>query len=138
MVQHLQAHQNAQRDDAAMASPPAHRRSLRRATELTRRDDWTWQQLRARFKAHCRARNAPCWICVQRGADPSFAQIDYNALPLSPNAFECDHVRPWETHPEARYLWNNLAASHSRCNRQRGKRMQTSEGTQQMWIKPDW
>jgi 5-methylcytosine-specific restriction endonuclease McrA len=102
----------------------------------TRRDDWTWQQLRARFKAHCRMRNALCHICVERG-DIEHAQIDYNAPPLSPNAFECDHIRPWETHPQARYLWNNLAASHSRCNRARGART-TTPGKQQVWVKPDW
>jgi hypothetical protein len=102
-----------------------------------RRDDWQWQQLRARFKAHCKQRNLLCHICVERG-DIEHARIDYDAEPLRPLAFEADHVRPWETHEHLRYEWNNLAPSHSRCNRQRGRRMQVNAGAHQQWIKPDF
>ena len=100
-----------------------------------RKDDWQSQQLRARFKAECRMRNALCWICVERG-DIEFAQIDYDAPPLTPNAFELDHFKPWDTHPHLRYMPANCRPSHSRCNRQRGRQMQTN--AEQVWVKPDW
>jgi 5-methylcytosine-specific restriction endonuclease McrA len=102
-----------------------------------RSDDWQSKQLRIRFKAFCRAQNALCWLCVQRGADPSFAQIDYDAAPNTPNSFELDHFKPWETYPHLRYEWHNARPSHSRCNRQRGRRMQASVGAHNAWVKPD-
>jgi 5-methylcytosine-specific restriction endonuclease McrA len=100
-------------------------------------DDWQWKQLRIRFKAHCRARNAPCWICVERGADPSFARIDYNAAPYDPSSFNADHARSWEEYPHLRYTFENLRASHRRCNLQRGKRPHTGDGEQHGWVKPE-
>lgn len=99
-----------------------------------RRNDWQWQQLRRRFKADCKTRNALCHICVGRG-DIENAEIDYAAPALAANAFEADHIRGWNQYPHLRYEWRNLAAAHSRCNRQR---RDETVVVQQVWVKPDW
>jgi hypothetical protein len=96
-----------------------------------------WKQLRTKFKAHCRALNALCWICVGRG-DIEHAQIDYDAEPLRPLAFEADHFKPWSTHPYLAYEWVNLRASHVRCNRARRDEEATLVDAQREWVKPDW
>jgi 5-methylcytosine-specific restriction endonuclease McrA len=62
-----------------------------------------------------RARNAPCHLCGQA--------IDYRLKPSSsPDAYEADHIRDVDTHPELALLPENVAASHRRCNRARGKK----------------
>lgn len=109
-----------------------------------------WERLQRRFKNECRMRNALCHLCVLRG-DFESAVIDYTGKPLSPNAFEADHIKPRSQYPELRFVWNNLAPSHSRCNRQR-RDMSLVEyaamfgidvGTKAValqpdWVKPDW
>jgi 5-methylcytosine-specific restriction endonuclease McrA len=104
-----------------------------------RSDDAQYKRLRIWFKAECRRRNEPCWLCVQRGADEKHAAINYDAPQYAPDAFELDHEKPWDTHPHLRYSPQNAKASHSRCNRQRGRRMQKSmPGAQGLWIRPDF
>lgn len=112
-------------------------RTSKRTGHPAAQGTYQWRTLAAKFRAFCRASNALCWLCVQRG-DYEHAQIDYNAKPLSPLAFETDHVKPWSTHPHLQYEWFNLAASHSRCNRQRSDEQANSVGGQQGWVKPDW
>jgi hypothetical protein len=102
--------------------------------------DYRWRKLAAKFRDYCHRRNALCWLCVQRG-DYEHAAIDYGAPPLSPKAFEPDHIKPWETHPQLFYVWANLAPSHSRCNRQRQHQMMdapTTLNVVEAWVKPDW
>jgi 5-methylcytosine-specific restriction endonuclease McrA len=101
-----------------------------------RRKSGQWVRLKARFRDYCKRSNALCHICIQRG-DIEHAVIDYAAKSQSPNAFEVDHIMPWSTHPHLRYEWANLAASHSRCNRQRRDDMNPTV-QQQVWVKPDW
>jgi hypothetical protein len=95
-----------------------------------------WKQLKKKFRSVCRASNALCHLCVARG-DLENAVIDYDAPPLSPRAFEPDHIHSPLTHPWLRYEWSNLAASHSRCNRQR-RDEPLAQQQQQQWVKPDW
>lgn len=115
-------------------------------------EKYQWEQIQRRFKAQCRMRNSLCHLCILRG-DIENALIDYSAKPLNPNAFEADHIRPRATHPELRFVWNNLAPSHSRCNRQRRDLSLTEYAAlfgisvdpdpnviarQPDWVKPDW
>jgi hypothetical protein len=101
------------------------------------RSDYQWDQLRTKFYDYCRRSNALCHICVARG-DAEHAVIDYRAKPLSPTAFEADHYHTWHDHPELRYEWANLRASHSRCNRQRRNERMEVTAPQHDWVKPDW
>lgn len=74
-----------------------------------------WQRLRVECFKRDRARNAPCHICGQR--------IDYAAKPsTTPDSYEPDHLRSVDRFPELALLPENVAASHRRCNRARGKK----------------
>lgn len=66
----------------------------------------------ARLKANLRAQHRPCWICGQ--------PINYAAAYDAPDAFEVDHIKSWSAYPELREDPGNLAASHKRCNGNRG------------------
>lgn len=82
----------------------------------------TWSAEWARLRMACyrrdKAAGAECWIC--RGA---YGPIDYDAKPSSsPLAYEPDHIHPRATHPELELVADNIAASHVKCNRARGKR----------------
>lgn len=83
-----------------------------------------WRKLAASFKAASRRQDSPCWICHQ--------QIDYQAPPQAPEAFEADHYHPRATHPHLALDPTNLRASHSACNRSRGT---DQPGT---WHQADW
>lgn len=57
---------------------------------------------------------AVCHICGQ--------PIDYTLAPSScETAYEPDHIQAFVDHPELELDLNNIAASHRRCNRARGK-----------------
>ena len=74
-----------------------------------------WQRLSRQCYERDRARRAPCHICGQ--------PIDYSLAPSSTrDAYEPDHLRDVNSHPELTLLPENVAASHRRCNRARGKR----------------
>ena len=73
-----------------------------------------WQKLRANLLERDRRANAPCWICGQ--------PIDYRAEPMTPDAWEPDHVLPVATHPELAFDPGNIKPSHCSCNRARGKK----------------
>jgi 5-methylcytosine-specific restriction endonuclease McrA len=108
-------------------------------TKLTERREnhRQWRALAAKFRAMCRASGTRCHLCILRG-DWENAAIDYDAKPLSPNAFEADHFYPRNTHPHLAYSLENLRASHSRCNRQRRDEEIKQTAPQQVWVKPDW
>lgn len=77
-----------------------------------------WKRLRLQCYRRDKAAGAECHIC--RGA---YGPIDYGAKPSStPLSYEPDHIRPTSTHPELTLVPDNIAASHMRCNRARGKR----------------
>ena len=76
-----------------------------------RRTTWAWTKYKQDFKARCKAANQPCWLDGQ--------PIDYNAAPLSPNAFEVDHVIPVSVRPDLEYDPANIRPAHSSCNRRR-------------------
>jgi len=67
-----------------------------------------------RLARDLKARKNPCWLCG--------LAIDYTLPPDDDMAFSVDHVKPWSTHPELREDPDNLAAAHSRCNKQRGNK----------------
>lgn len=60
-----------------------------------------------------RRSRAVCHICGEK--------INYS-IPASsaPLAWEPDHIIPFSTAPDLELDLNNIAASHMRCNRQRG------------------
>ena len=70
-----------------------------------------WQKVRRMAWDRDRRARAVCHICGER--------IDYS-LPASsaPLSWEPDHIVPYVKAPELDL--NNIAASHMRCNRQRG------------------
>ena len=72
-----------------------------------------WPYIRKKAWDRDRNTRAPCHICGER--------IDYS-IPASsaPLAWEPDHIVPWSKAPELELDLNNIAASHMRCNRQRG------------------
>jgi 5-methylcytosine-specific restriction endonuclease McrA len=85
-----------------------------------------WRRLRDRFRADCRNRRAPCWICRQ--------PIDYQAPPQTPTAFEADHYKPVTTHQWLAYDYTNLRPAHVKCNRARQAKPDQHTG----WIAPNW
>jgi len=79
-----------------------------------------WQRLRLQCYERDRKRGAPCHLCHQ--------PIDYSLKPSStPDAYEPDHLRDVDTHPELALLPENVAPSHRRCNRARGKKAGVNE-----------
>lgn len=87
---------------------------------------YRWRQIAAQFKADCAKRSARCWLCSQL--------IDYQAKPQTPHAFEADHYRPVDTHPELAFMTSNLRPSHVSCNRSRGSRPAVTGE----WVSADW
>lgn len=78
-----------------------------------------WQAVRKLAWDRDRHSRAPCHICGH--------PIDYGLRPSSaPLAWEPDHIVPFATAPELELDLNNVAASHMRCNRQRGKGLNDS------------
>lgn len=72
-----------------------------------------WNRIRKLAWDRDRRNKAPCHICGER--------IDYTLQPSSaPLAWEPDHIMPFSRAPELELDLNNIAASHTRCNRTRG------------------
>ena len=72
-----------------------------------------WPRIRQLAWNRDRKAKAPCHICGEK--------IDYTLEPSSaPLAWEPDHLVPFKNAPELELDLNNIAASHTRCNRQRG------------------
>lgn len=72
-----------------------------------------WERIRKLAWDRDRHNNAVCHICGER--------IDYSLRPSSaPLAWEPDHIVPYAKNPDLELDLNNVAASHKRCNRQRG------------------
>ena len=72
-----------------------------------------WAKVRQQAWNRDRKNRAPCHICGER--------IDYS-IPASsaPLSWEPDHLMPVSVAPELELDLTNIAASHMRCNRQRG------------------
>ena len=72
-----------------------------------------WKYVRKMAWDRDRQARAVCHICGER--------IDYSLKPSSaPLAWEPDHILPFSKAPELELDLNNIKASHTRCNRQRG------------------
>ena len=95
---------------------------------------YAWKDLARRFKAHCKAVDAPCFWCVLRG-DQEHARIDY--LGKGPWSFEADHIEPVDVAPARAFAWSNCAPSHKRCNRAKGNKP-VDRAVPQTWVVPDW
>ena len=77
-------------------------------------DGRPWRRESAAYKAECKKRNAPCWICSNtRGP------IDYDAPPRTPLSFTVDHKTP-TSHGGAVTRRSNWAPAHFSCNSSRG------------------
>ena len=73
-----------------------------------------WERIRKLAWDRDRHSRAVCHICGE--------PIDYSLKPSSaPLAYEPDHIVPYAINPDLELDLNNIAASHMRCNRQRGK-----------------
>lgn len=75
------------------------------------RSSYAYRMAKAAMRS---ARVQPCWLCRM--------DIDYDAKPQTPNAFEPDHLYPVSTHPHLADDPGNLMPSHCGCNRSRGNR----------------
>lgn len=72
-----------------------------------------WPRIRKMAWERDRKSRAVCHICGER--------IDYSLEPSSaPLSWEPDHIQTFKNAPELELDLNNIAASHMRCNRQRG------------------
>lgn len=72
-----------------------------------------WPYIRKLAYERDRKARAVCHICGDR--------IDYSLKPsTAPLSWEPDHLQPFSRAPELELDLNNIAASHMRCNRQRG------------------
>ena len=72
-----------------------------------------WERVRRMAWDRDRKAKALCHICNER--------IDYSIPPSSaPLSWEPDHIIPVSKSPTLEMDLNNIAASHMRCNRQRG------------------
>lgn len=107
------------------------------ARRVDLRNTYQWRKLKKQFKGRCRRSNAVCHLCVARG-DMERAVIDYDAPPLAPWSFEPDHLQPVETHPHLALVEANLAASHSRCNRQRRNELLKAIAAPRQWVRPNF
>jgi len=73
-----------------------------------------YKQLRQDFRARCKTKRAPCWLCQQA--------IDYGLSYEDPDSWSLDHRLPRSTHPELTEVPSNFEASHLSCNKNRGNR----------------
>jgi 5-methylcytosine-specific restriction endonuclease McrA len=111
-------------------------RATTQSTRVHKTGDRKWQELAARFRAHCKRHKQACWLCTE--------PINYE-LRTGPWCFEADHAKPRKLFPHLMFEWSNLRPSHRRCNRARGCKpiddgMDNANvvGGQQDWVKPTW
>ena len=72
-----------------------------------------WQYIRLLAWRRDSKAKAVCHICGK--------PIDYFVQPsTTPDSYEPDHIQPVHLRPDLELDLNNVAASHRRCNRQRG------------------
>lgn len=72
-----------------------------------------WAYIRKLAWERDKQNKAVCHLCGQ--------PIDYTLEPSScEQAWEPDHILPFDRYPELELDLNNIAASHRRCNRARG------------------
>lgn len=113
------------------------RRLKRLGTTKLVRNNASYTRQRAEFKARCKARNLPCGIC-----HGELGPIDYDAEPQTSQAFELDHIKPVETHPDLYYMQTNWQPSHVACNRsvqsKKGKKARNAKPKSEQWVKPKW
>lgn len=108
---------------------------------VMRLDHAAWRALKRKHKAHSKIHNAPCWLhaygmCLYHGAP-----IDYDAIPGTPTAYEADHKQTRKARPDLWLIWNNIGASHVRCNRARQDThidILKPVAAQDNWVRPKW
>lgn len=70
---------------------------------------------RDEFKAECKARNDPCWLCGMNHIDYDAPFDDYK----NDDRFQLDHFFPVSTHPELQHDRTNFRPSAAGCNNER-------------------
>ncbi len=96
-----------------------------------------WHAVATAFKARCKARREPCWLCP-----PDGAPIEYDAELGADLGFELDHRIPVSQRPDLMWVESNYAASHRACNRSRGNRAPKPQPSPPAgfgrWVVADW
>ena len=90
---------------------------------------------RRKYRARCKAINAPCGICGGRLGEIHYNEPSDSAHPLS---FVVDEIIPISRYKEFGYSskeaaaldWNNLQAAHYCCNATKGNKLPHEGGKQ--------
>lgn len=108
----------------------------RRTTSLDlsrmRLDHAAWRALKRKFKSYSKIHHAPCWLAEHGMCLLDGVPIDYSRTGM-PDSYETDHKIPRSVRPDMWLDWNNLRASHQRCNRSRQAK---DVGPQHVWVRP--
>lgn len=96
-----------------------------------------WHKTATAYKAQCKARREPCWLCP-----PDGPPIEYDAEPGADLGFELDHAVPVSQRPDLMWVESLFRASHRACNRSRGARAPQPQPPPPegfgRWVKADW
>lgn len=108
----------------------------RRTTTLDpsrmRLDHAAWRALKRKFKSYSKIHHSTCWLDVHGLCLLDGVPIDYITTGM-PDSFETDHKVPRSVRPDLWLEWENLRASHLRCNRSRQAK---DVGPQHIWVRP--
>lgn len=91
-----------------------------------------WVSLKSKFKSYSKIHGAGCWLAAHGLCLLDGVPIDYRSSGM-PDSFEADHKTPRSVRPDLWLEWNNLRASHLRCNRSRQAK---DVGPQHVWVRP--
>lgn len=105
-----------------------------RRTYGFRMDGQAWRTLKRKHKAYSKIRRLPCWLAEYGMCLLDGVPIDYDTVG-NPDSYETDHKQSRATHPLLAMVWNNLGASHQRCNRSRQSKPVVA---QHVWVRPSW
>jgi len=70
-----------------------------------------WKAMQQACRLRDMRANARCGICHR--------PIDYDLPSTDPWSYEADHIRPASRYPELFFSYDNVQASHKRCNRKK-------------------
>lgn len=91
-----------------------------------------WITLKSKFKSYSKIHGSTCWLAEHGLCLLDGVPIDYQSSGL-PASFEADHKIPRSVRPDLWLVWNNLRASHLRCNRSRQAK---DVGVEHVWVRP--
>lgn len=99
-----------------------------------RLDHAAWRAIKRKFKSHSKIGGSGCWLDVHGMCLLSGMPIDYDSSGM-PDSYETDHKVPRSVRPDLWLAWENLRASHLRCNRSRQAK---DVGLEHAWIRPSF